>query len=229
MRIKIFQINSDRDKERVKFRSFDEVKEIKPEIYRTVFHGDVDAENLSDVYEMFNDNRPPTFQGHSLSVSDIVQICDKEDTLMENDACYYCDRIGFKRVDFDADKCEDMSGMRVVYVTPGHTPIDIRILTDLNSLQNAVGGLIEPIYIDDDEVVLVGNDEAKLIGMKGNRRIGDGSSIIAGPFFVCGDTGEEFTSLTDKQVDEYMERFAEPEEISDEDVQSDTGFSIRFF
>lgn len=114
MRIKIFQINSDRDKERVKFRSFDEVKEIKPEIYRTVFHGDVDAENLSDVYEMFNDNRPPTFQGHSLSVSDIVQICDKEDTLMENDACYYCDSIGFKRVDFDADKCEDMSGMRVV-------------------------------------------------------------------------------------------------------------------
>ena len=52
---------------------------------------------------MFNDNRPPTFQGHSLSMSDIVQICDKEDTLMENDACYYCDEIGFKKVDFDAD------------------------------------------------------------------------------------------------------------------------------
>ena len=42
------------------------------------------------------------------------------------------------------------------------------------------------------------------MGMQGNRRIGDGSSIIAGPFFVCGDTGEDFRSLTDDEVDKYM-------------------------
>lgn len=229
MRIKIFQINMDKDKERVKFRAFNEIEKVNPEIYKTVFYGDVEAENLSEIYEMFNDNRPPTFQGHSLSMSDVVKICDKEDTLMENDACYYCDTVGFRRIEFDSDKCEDMSGMRVVYVTPRHTPLDIRILDDLESLQNAVGGLIEPIYLDDDDVVLVGNDEAKLIGMKGNRRIGNGSSIIAGPFFICGDTGEEFTSLADEQVQTYMERFAEPETISDEEVQADTGFTIRFF
>ena len=148
---------------------------------------------------------------------------------MENDACYYCDEIGFKKVDFDADKCADMSGMRVVYVTPKHTPLDIRILSDLRSLQNAVDGLIEPIYSEPEGVVLVGNDEAKLRNMKGNRRIGDGSSIIAGPFFVCGDSGEEFISLTDKQAEEYMEKFAQPENISDEEVQADTGFTIHYF
>lgn len=228
MRIKIFQIDIDKDKEKAKFRALNEIKEINPEIYKTVYYGDVTAENLEQIYSMFNDNRPPTFQGHSLSMSDIVQICDKGDTSMENDACYYCDEFGFKKVDFDADKCADMSGMRVVYVTPNHTPLDIRILPDLKSLQNAVGGLIEPIYPEPEGIALVCNDNAKLIGMKGNRHIGE-TSIIAGPFFVCGDTGEEFKSLTDEQVSEYIEKFAEPEIITDEEVQDDMGFTIHMF
>ena len=66
------------------------------------------------------------------------------------------------------------------------------------------------------------------MGMQGNRRIGDGSSIIAGPFFICGDTGEDFRSLTDAEVDRYMERFAEPEDISKEEVQNDMGFQFYF-
>lgn len=227
MRIKIFQINTDKDTEKVKFRALNEVEVVDPKIYKNVYHGDVDAESLEQIYSMFNDNRPPTFQGHSLSMSDIVQICDSEGNDIEN-GCYYCDTIGFKSLEFDTSECEDMSGMRVVYVTPGHTPLDIRILSDLRSLQNAVDGLIEPIYSEPEGIVLVGNDEAKLRNMKGNRHIGS-SSIIAGPFFVCGDTGEDFTSLTNEQVDEYMQKFAQPEDISDAEVQQDTGFTIHFF
>ena len=60
--------------------------------------------------------------------------------------------------------------------------------------------------------------------MPGNRRLGD--SIIAGPFFICVDEGENFRSLTDEEVDRYLRRFAEPEQISDEDVQADMGYSI---
>ena len=44
------------------------------------------------------------------------------------------------------------------------------------------------------------NEEGKLIGMEGNRRIGDGSSIIAGPFFICGTTEEDFRGLTDNEA-----------------------------
>ena len=142
---------------------------------------------------------------------------------------YYVKSIGFGECNFDPSKAEDMSGMRVVYKTPRNTPLDIRILDDLDSLQNAVGGLIEPIYSEPEGIALVGNEEAKLIGMKGNIRIGNGSSIIAGPFFVCGDNGEEFVSLTDEQVKTYMDKYAEPEIISDEEVQNDTGFKIHFF
>ena len=77
-----------------------------------------------------------------------------------------------------------------------------------------------------DGTCIVSNDEAKLIGMDGNRRIWDGSGIIAGPFFVCGDAGEEFRGLTDEEVTRYMDRFAEVENISPEEVEADTGFII---
>ena len=72
------------------------------------------------------------------------------------------------------------------------------------------------------------NEEGKLIGMEGNRRIGDGSSIIAGPFFICGTTEEDFRGLTDSEVDLYMDRFKEPEQISPEEVRADTGCTIIF-
>lgn len=79
---------------------------------------------------------------------------------------------------------------------------------------------------NDDGTCLVGNEESKLRGMDGNRRIGDGTSIMAGPFFVCGDSGETFRSLTDEEVTRYMARFAEPEDISPEEVEADMGFMI---
>ena len=60
--------------------------------------------------------------------------------------------------------------------------------------------------------------------MEGNRRIG--SSIIAGPFFVCGLTEDDFRGLTDEEVERYMEVFKDPEQISQEDVEADTGFTI---
>ena len=93
-------------------------------------------------------------------------------------------------------------------------------------MQKAVHGLLEVIYIGDPSVTLVGNEEAKLIGMEGNRRVNDGATIIAGPFFVVGDDGEEFRSLTDEEVVKYMAEFSEPEDISPEEVAADTGFYI---
>ena len=117
--------------------------------------------------------------------------------------------------------------LRVIMVEPGKPAYETEIENTLEAEQKAVGGLIEPIYNEDD-TILVGNEESKLMGMQGNRRIGDGSSIIAGPFFVCGDTGEDFRSLTDAEVEKYMDRFAEPEDITDEEVQRDTGFAFFF-
>jgi hypothetical protein len=106
------------------------------------------------------------------------------------------------------------STYRVVYVEPGKPACEKEIGSDLKSLQEAVGGgLIELVYPHRDNTLIVCNDEGKLIGMEGNRRL-DTGSIIAGPFFICGcDTGR-FTGLTEKQQQTYLRQFHYPEQFA---------------
>lgn len=225
MRVKIYQINMDRDADGVKFlgtgtrKSLNLKETADPAAYDEVFNAEIHEEDPEDIYRRFNPQGHPLFRGHSLSVSDVV-VTDR--------GAFFCDSIGFKEISFDESRTQKPGNlMRVVYVEPGEKPYTAEILHTLEAEQKAVGGLIEPIYNEDD-TILVGNEESKLMGMQGNRRIGDGSSIIAGPFFICGDTGEDFRSLTDAEVDRYMERFAEPEDISKEEVQNDMGFQFYF-
>ncbi len=50
--------------------------------------------------------------------------------------------------------------------------------------------------------------------------------VIAGPFFVVGEEGENLRSLTDAEMEKYKQRFAEIEDISPEEVQSNMGFEF---
>ena len=223
MHVAIYQIDRDRDESRLCFRSLDRTceitgqKEIDASIYNEVFDGNLDAEDLEDVFIQFNTSGHPLYRGSSLSVSDVL-VVNKGDGV----EAYFCDSIGFAKVDFDetqAHKPENL--LRIVYVEPHQKPYIADVQNDLEHLQQAVGGLIEVIY-NEDGTLIVGNEESKLNGMDGNRRLGQ--TILAGPFFVCGDGGENFRSLTADETDRYMARFAEPEEISREEVEADTGF-----
>lgn len=221
MRTKIYQINSKRDVNRIKFESLDRLERyqgssaVDPSIYDEVFNAEIDETDFEDIFQRFNTEGHPLHRGHSLSVSDIVVI---------EEGAYYCDSVGFRQVDFDESKTLKPDNlMRIVYVEPHKAPYISEIEHSLESEQKAVGGLIELIY-NGDGTCLVGNEEAKLIGMDGNRHFGDGASIIAGPFFVCGLTEDDFRGLTDEEVVKYMDRFAKPEEISPEEVETDTGF-----
>lgn len=117
--------------------------------------------------------------------------------------------------------------MKVIMVEPGKPAYETEIGFDYGSLRDAVGGLIEPIYFLED-AVMVGNEEAKLIGLEGNRRFGN--SVVAGPFFICGEKmtedGAVFCSLPDELCDKYMRRFAVPEHIEQSEVESDMGFTF---
>ena len=118
---------------------------------------------------------------------------------------------------------------RVVYVEPGKPACVREIGKDLKSLQEAVaGGLIECVYAHHDDTLIVCNDEGKLIGLEGNRRL-DNGSIIAGPFFVVGVQGDDFRSLTDAEVERYLQHYAQPHEISQREVQSDMGWTFISF
>ena len=94
MRINIYQIDGEKDTNRVKFSGYDETMKhggIISQNYKCVFHGDVDGD-LEDVYTLFNDcDHPGTYQGHSLSVSDIIEVIgDSEDI---ESGSYFVDSI----------------------------------------------------------------------------------------------------------------------------------------
>ena len=82
MKINIYQINQDRDTQRLKFMGLDAVRKVlrsaEPDCaaYDKVYSGDVKCRNLEDVFVFFQSGRPEGFQGHSLSVSDVVEVED---------------------------------------------------------------------------------------------------------------------------------------------------------
>lgn len=218
MRVQIYQINHNRDVNNKKFLSLKDGEIADPSTYDEVFNAEIDEFDLEDIYRRFNTDGHPLHRGHSLSVSDVVVM---------NDKAYICQSVGFREIPFDVSLTQKPDNlMRVVYVEPNKSAYVAEVEHTLKGEQRAVKGYIEPVYIEDDGTCLICNEEAKLEGMEGNRRIGDGSSIIAGPFFVVGLTEDDFRGLTDSEVMKYMDRFKEPEQISQEEVQADMGFTI---
>lgn len=68
--------------------------------YDCVYTDSIDGEDpvavLENLYEMFNINHPLDFNGHSLSMSDIV-------VLFDDNGCrwYYCDSFGWRDITAD--------------------------------------------------------------------------------------------------------------------------------
>ena len=226
MKIRLYQINPERDKDGIYLKSYSPNNEPKASIYDEVFRGVVDCDDLEDVFTLFNTFPPMVHRGNAMSVSDVVVVEDTDFAGKVN--AYYCDAIGFKKIDFDymSIKPDPSKFMRVVYAEPGKEAYETYIGRDLQSMQKAVGdGFIEPIWIEDDTCI-IGNDSAKLIGMQGNRHINNGHSVIAGPFFVCGDDGDIFTDLSDSQTQKYLQEYKVPEIISQQEVENDMKFEV---
>ena len=107
--------------------------------------------------------------------------------------------------------------MRVLVVEPERRPEAREINGSLESMQEIVGGLIQPVYPFDDPVALVCNDEGKLVNLPANRGLRDKNGqiydIVCGTFFLCGAPADSdhFTSLTQEQIEEYEKQFHTPE------------------
>lgn len=108
--------------------------------------------------------------------------------------------------------------MRVLVVEPEHRPEVREIDGSLKSMQEIVGGLIQPVpLLGDSAIVLVCNDEGKLMNLPANRGLRDENGklydIICGTFFLCGTPAgcDHFISLTSEQIEQYRERFYTPE------------------
>ena len=218
MEIRIYQINSDRDTDGYKFMGMDWVKKhwgeqgVDSEIYDKVYEGTIDGSSLEDVFYTFNFSRPVGFKGHSLSVSDIVEVIQSSET---EPGFYFCDSIGFQKVEFDTSRVPDKEEtIRVVLLEPGKLARVADIDSSLEGLQKTVNGLIEAAYPFEEEVCIICNEEGKLNGMPLNRAIrceGQITDIIAGPCFVCSCDKASFGSLTEAQQQKYLKMFKYPE------------------
>ena len=114
------------------------------------------------------------------------------------------------------------SKITVVKVEPMRHPEIVYLDNDLDSLQKAVSigadhqGLVELISLDDNTLILC-NEEAKLIGLEPNRRIGH--DIICGTFYVVSEDYEgNLSSLSPAMQDRYQRLFWDIEVISNEEL-----------
>ncbi len=215
--IEIYQIDLDIDYDEVAFKPFDKLEDtqgtdkIDSSIYVKVFSGEVNCENLSEIYTMFNIKHPEGYKGRSMSVSDILAVTENNETKY-----YYCDSIGFKEINFEPDETREMY-ITVVKCEPGKMAEVITINSELESLQeNVGGGFIQAYYPFEEQVCIVCNDEGKINGMSLNRAIYDKgkiTEIIAGPFFICDSSTTNFKSLSKEQQEKYLKQFKYPEQF----------------
>ena len=118
----------------------------------------------------------------------------------------------------------------VLKVEPMKAPSVVTLKNDLDSLQKAVSegcahrGLIEIITIGNGVVILC-NEEGKLLGLPGNRRFGD--DILVGTFYVVGDNKRgNLCSLTEKQITLWNEVFAKPEVFDEDEIKASVFFKV---
>ena len=185
--------------------------------YDKVYSGNVKCRNLEDVFVLFNSGRPEDFRGHSLSVSDVVEV---EDAASITPGFYFCDSIGFKEIPFQPERAVNVmipkNTIQVVLVEPGKLARIAEVGTTLEAMQRTVGGSIEAYYPFEEQVCIVCNEEGKINGLPLNRAIrdadtGDIADIIAGTFFICDCSGESFGSLSKEQQKRYLEKYRLPE------------------
>ena len=100
--------------------------------------------------------------------------------------------------------------LNLLLVKPNELPKKITIKNTLKEKQKLVDGLIEYVCLPNcNDVVLICNEEGKLLGLPPNRDIG--YDIVCGDFLIVGDDPElgEDRSLTEEQITKYSKMFDE--------------------
>ena len=117
--------------------------------------------------------------------------------------------------------------LTVLMVEPGKHPKVTKIKDDLDSLQKAVSigadyqGLIEFVTLGNGDCIMC-NEEGKMIGLEGNRRLGD--DILVGVFYIMSENEDgELVSLTERKIKHYTNIFWEPEIFDRAEIDNTLG------
>ena len=112
---------------------------------------------------------------------------------------------------------EYINKLTALFIEPMKVPKVVKIDSDLESLQQAVGGNIETAHFFDDLIEIICNEEGKIHRLPLNRAIydeqGEMIEIIAGSFLIVGDGEEDFESLSQEMINKYSKIFEKPEKF----------------
>lgn len=202
MEIRIFQINRDKDYKHRSFRSYAETMKnggIDASVYHQVYGGTVNCRNLDDVFVLCNTGHPPGYYGHSLSVSDVIEVCSGDQK-----GFYFCDDFGFRQIDFDIGQTDHDKMLRILIVECGKEPYIGEICDCLEAKQSVVGGQLDDYYLGRRvQAIVYGNEDTPNRDCELNRFVT--CHFVYGTFMVIGlsqnENDEDIeVSLTDKQI-----------------------------
>lgn len=95
---RVWQLNQEAESQRI-FTPLEDYtrKHGAPQMgdYHTVFDGEVETNDLEALYTKFNNVHPESYTGHSLSMSDVVELYDDSGS-----SYHYCDVFGFEEISF---------------------------------------------------------------------------------------------------------------------------------
>jgi len=102
MQVTIYQIDMDHDRDHLAFMGWDHLlshgyKQPPAAAYQAVYTYESEGETLEDIFYRFNVNHPVDYHGRSLTVSDVVELCDDN----VKSRFFYCETFGFNEVNFD--------------------------------------------------------------------------------------------------------------------------------
>ena len=114
--------------------------------------------------------------------------------------------------------------MKVLVVEPHKKPYEKDVEDTLESLQGIVGGLIEPIYFDEEAIIV--NEEGKINGLPFNRALRDENKrildLLFGTFFICGLGKENFTDIPEQVIPKYSKMFSRNEFL----IKTESGIGV---
>jgi len=89
---------------RLRFAEFDKLGTGIPNKgdYRLAYDGSFGTNDLEAIYSICNQQPPDGYSGHPLTISDVVELYDSQESRF-----YYADRVGFQEIEFDSEPAQD--------------------------------------------------------------------------------------------------------------------------
>lgn len=114
MRIRVFQISAGVEDARLLFANSNQMQRegyalsaLPRAAYDQVFDGELPARDLDEVFARLQLRQqliPDGYEGRSLSVSDVVEIIERGDSLLcEAEGLWFVDSVGFRPCDWDVE------------------------------------------------------------------------------------------------------------------------------